>query len=150
MFSAKLFAGGWVFRFFFLILFFSVSVSASEAGIVIVVNKSVRLNSFSSNFARQIFGMKTRQWPDGAAVKVFVMPDRSEQHLKFSKEILGTFPYRLRSAWDRQVYSGTGQAPYEVISEDEMLELVSQTPGAIGYLPRKSANSADLHVVEIR
>jgi hypothetical protein len=40
----------------------------------------------------------------------------------------------MRSAWDRLVYSGTGQAPLEVSSEEEMRAKIASTPGAIGYL----------------
>ena len=38
------------------------------------------------------------------------------------------------SAWDRLVFSGTGQAPDTVTSTEEMLARVASTPGAIGYL----------------
>ena len=44
------------------------------------------------------------------------------------------FPYQLRSAWDRLVFSGIGQAPIRVNSVEEMLDRVANTPGAIGYL----------------
>jgi ABC-type phosphate transport system substrate-binding protein len=44
------------------------------------------------------------------------------------------FPHQLRRAWDRLVYSGTGQAPVMVESEEEMREKVAASPGAIGYL----------------
>jgi hypothetical protein len=46
---------------------------------------------------------------------------------------LQLFPYQLRRAWDRQLFSGTGQAPTVVADEQEMLRRVAATPGAIGY-----------------
>ncbi|MGH8474048.1 MAG: hypothetical protein ACREVJ_16730, partial [Gammaproteobacteria bacterium] len=79
-------------------------------------------------------------------------------HVMFCKQILGVFPHQYRSAWDRLVYSGTGQAPLEVASEEEMRARVAGTrgeapvvvgseeemrtrvagtSGAIGYLSRK-------------
>ncbi len=56
-------------------------------------------------------------------------------HAEFTKKILDTFPYQLRRAWDRLVFSGTGQAPTEVESIDEMYKRIVSTPGGIGYLP---------------
>ncbi|KZY30063.1 hypothetical protein A3749_02120 [Oleiphilus sp. HI0078] len=41
---------------------------------------------------------------------------------------------QLESIWYRQVYTGTGQAPISLESESEMIERVSMTPGAIGYI----------------
>jgi hypothetical protein len=64
------------------------------------------------------------------------MPDDSPLHAAFSKEKLHVFPYQLRSAWDRLVFSGMGQAPDTVASPEEMLARVASTPGAIGYLPK--------------
>jgi hypothetical protein len=77
--------------------------------------------------------LRVTVWPDGQPVRVFVLPDRAELHDQFVRERLGTYPYVLRSVWDRKVYTGVGLAPVEVRSEAEMAKRVSSTPGAIGY-----------------
>lgn len=84
--------------------------------------------------------MRLRKWPDGQVIKVFVLKDDAPHHIEFSKSILHIFPYQLRRAWDRQVYSGTGQSPNKVKSIEEMWEKLSKTPGAIGYLPIEQNN----------
>jgi len=53
----------------------------------------------------------------------------------FCKNALGIFSHRLRKTWDRLVFTGTGQAPIEVNSIEEMRSKVMNTPGAIGYAP---------------
>ncbi|MXS84364.1 hypothetical protein ABO04_00155 [Nitrosomonas sp. HPC101] len=65
-----------------------------------------------------------------------MLPDDAPLHSIFSKKKLNLFPYQLRSAWDRLVYSGTGQAPFVVHSEEEMHTKIATTPGSIGYLSR--------------
>ena len=82
---------------------------------------------------RAIFMMRTRLWPDGAPVRVFVLSDTSEIHDQFCRENLGTYPYVLRGIWDRMVYTGTGLAPVTLNSQEELIEKVRSTPGAIGY-----------------
>lgn len=83
---------------------------------------------------RALFTMRLRKWEDGTQVRVFVLPDSHPAHRDFAKRSLGVFSHQLRRAWDRRVFSGTGQAPTEVKNEQEMMERVSRTPGAVGYV----------------
>jgi len=88
----------------------------------------------SKNKLRAIFAMRTAHWADGSPIHVFVLEDDNTLHATFCKDILGMYPYQLRRIWDRQVFSGTGVAPITVKTEQEMVERVSQTHGAIGYI----------------
>jgi ABC-type phosphate transport system substrate-binding protein len=115
----------------------------------IVTNPGVNETTLSKSSLRAIFGMRLHTWPDGTAVRVFVMPDDAPLHAAFSKEKLNVFPYQLRSAWDRLVFSGTGQAPGIVTSPEEMLAKIASTPGAIGYLT-KSKTDGRVNVLEIK
>jgi ABC-type phosphate transport system substrate-binding protein len=115
----------------------------------IVTNPGVNEKTLSKSSLRAIFGMRLHTWPDGTAVRVFVMPDDAPLHAAFSKEKLNVFPYQLRSAWDRLVFSGTGQAPGTVTSPEEMLAKIASTPGAIGYL-NKSMTDGRVNVLQIK
>lgn len=115
----------------------------------IVTNPSVVEKTISKSSLRAIFGMRLHAWPDGTAIRVFVLPDDSPLHIAFSKEKLNVFPYQLRLAWDRLVFSGTGQAPDTVNSPEEMLAKVAGTPGAIGYL-YKSKMDGRVNVLQIK
>lgn len=115
----------------------------------IVAHPGVNEKTVSKSSLRAIFGMRLHSWPDGTAIRVFVMPDDAPLHIAFSKEKLNVFPYQLRAAWDRLVFSGTGQAPETVASPDEMLAKVASTPGAIGYLT-KSRMDGRVHVLQIK
>jgi ABC-type phosphate transport system substrate-binding protein len=106
----------------------------------VIANRDVATRSLSLSQARAIFGMRQPQWPDGKAVRVFVLADLNPVHAAFCKENLNLFPYQLRQSWDRLVYSGIGQAPTEVGSEDEMIVQVASTPGAIGYVRKVIRN----------
>ncbi len=83
---------------------------------------------------RDIFLMRVTRWLNGERIRVFVLPDAHPLHVRFAKEILGVFPYQLRAAWDRMVYSGTGVPPTVVESPEELRRRIDETPGAIGYL----------------
>jgi len=51
---------------------------------------------------RATFSVRQTKWPDGTPLRVFVLPDRHALHIRFTKEVLGGYPYQLRSTWDRK------------------------------------------------
>lgn len=91
----------------------------------------------TTEMVREIFFMRLNSWPDGSPIHVFVLPDNHPLHARFAKEILGVYPFQLRSAWDRLVFSGTGVSPTTVESVEEMRARVDSTPGSIGYTDKK-------------
>lgn len=115
----------------------------------IVANSGVSEKILTVNSLRSIFSMRLKTWPDGTKIRVFVLSDEDELHQIFSKEKLNVFPYQLRSTWDRLVFSGTGQAPTKVNSNEEMLAKIASTPGAIGYLWKANINE-NVNVLEIK
>lgn len=98
---------------------------------------------------RALFTMRVRQWPDGTAARVFVLPDNAATHDRFCREILGTYPYVLRNTWDRGVFTGTGFAPERVGSEAEMLDKVRRTRGAIGYVDRRPSSWLPVYLTSV-
>jgi len=120
-----------------IVLVFFASMAPAENLPVVVVNATISPPPLlSRNALGAIFGMRLRKWNDGSPIRVFVLPDDNPIHISFSKYVLKVFPYQLRSAWDRLVFSGTGEEPIKVKSEQQMLTIVGSTPGAIGYLSR--------------
>lgn len=112
-------------------------VPAGAEDVVVGVHISpVEKASFSRSALQAVFGMRLHTWPDGSAITVFVLPDNHPAHIAFCKQVLHVFPHEMRSAWDRLVFSGTGQAPLEVESEEAMRAKIAGTPGAIGYLSK--------------
>lgn len=101
---------------------------------VLIANSALSGRDLSRNEARLFFTMRLQYWGDNQPLQVFVLPDNNPEHQHFAKTVLGLFPYQLRTVWDRQLFTGTGQAPVTVGNEQEMLQRVASTPGAIGYL----------------
>lgn len=130
-------------RYFFIPVFLLIMtpyrcVDAAE----IVVHPGVAQNAISLHTARLLFTMRLLRWPDGAKVRVFVLPDEHPLHRDFSKRSLDLYPRQLRRVWDRHLFSGSGAVPLEVDTVEEMLGRVARTPGAIGYVPDGFATKA--------
>ena len=127
-------------------VFWSWTLTAQE----LIVNDAVSSRPISRNEARLYFTMRLPLWGDSVVpVKVFVLPDDHPLHRQFVKSVLGLFPYQLRQVWDRQIFSGTGQAPTTVATEQEMAERVAATPGGIGYAA-VGASYPRVRILEVR
>jgi hypothetical protein len=132
--------------------------AGADSPVALIANPDVQLRSsegagepayLSPNSLRAVFGMRLRTWPDGRPIRVFVLEDDHPVHKRFTKAFLSIFPYQLRRLWDRSVYSGTGQAPNQVGSQEEMRAVVAKTPGAIGYVEADEVDES-VHVLEVQ
>ncbi len=108
--------------------------------LVPVVNQQLKQDSITRQGLSAIFKMRLHRWKDGTPVTVFVLADDNPLHKAFCKTILNVFPHQMRRTWDRMVFSGSGQAPIQLTDKKEMIERLSSTPGAIGYLPTNDLN----------
>ncbi|CAM5209658.1 hypothetical protein [Alishewanella longhuensis] len=114
----------------------------------VVAHVSVSEQQLSTSQLRAIFTMRQTRWADGQPIQVFVLQSADDQHIRFSRSYLKMFPYQLDAIWDRQRFSGIGSFPVQVQSEEEMLAVLQQTPGAIGYLAAEIRSPA-LRVVVV-
>ncbi|RTQ99933.1 hypothetical protein EKG36_16820 [Halomonas nitroreducens] len=110
---------------------------AQDRDVLLVANADVETHHLTRDTTRAIFAMRQRTWPDGQAARVFVLPNSHPVHARFVKERLSVYPHQLQLAWDRVVFSGTGQAPNRVRTQEGMLEQIASTSGALGYLERE-------------
>lgn len=132
-----------------LCFFVCASAFGTAIGDTLITHPSVDVQSLSQNEARLFVSMRLNQWPNGERLRVFVLPDNHPLHERVVKGILGLYPYQLRRAWDRQLFSGTGQAPVVVSTESELIDRVAKTPGALGYAESGSLNPS-VRAVEVR
>lgn len=128
---------------------FFLLASGAVADQLLIAHPAVDARDLSLNTTRLIFSMQLSQWPDGTPVRVYVLPDDNSLHRSFTKDLLSLYPRQLRRVWDRQLYSGTGQAPENVAGEAEMRHMVATTPGAVGYLSSEMIDDT-VQVLRIR
>lgn len=124
---------------------FSLPVQPQE----VIVHADVPRRTLSQNEARLLFTLRLRQWAEDRSVQVFVLADDNPLHIAFVKDVLALFPYQLRRVWDRQIFSGTGQGPIAVADEQEMIQRVATTPGAIGYV-QSAVQDPRVRILEVR
>lgn len=117
-----------------LLTFIATSAHADSNSVTVLAHNNVNITELTSAQLRKIFSMRQTVWPDGQPITVFVLPSQHPAHHSLCKDILKMFPYQIERIWNKLAYSGLGEKPIEVISEQQMLEKLATTPGAIGYV----------------
>ncbi len=127
----------------FILCFSALNVQAGA----VIVSSDVNLDGVSRQSLLSVFSMRLSYWQDGSPVEVYVFADDDPAHLRFTKRYLGVFPYQLRNVWDRAVFTGSGDAPNQVRSSKDMLEKISTSKGAIGYIEQDLTGTENVRVV---
>ena len=118
--------------FIFILAFLAPALSLAS-DVVIITNVSVPVSTLSAKDVKQIFlGSKTA-WDNGDKI-VFVVQDRTDASDTFLKTYVKKSSSQYNNYWKKQVFTGKGKAPQSFSSDQELVQFVSETAGAIGYV----------------
>ncbi len=113
-----------------LILFLSIKLNAQVA---VIANKSVPIEKASKSQLLDYYSGDIKFWGDKKPIVVFDLKPKTEIKDIFY-EYIAKNTARMKSIWMKKLLMGEGDPPYAVDSEDEMLQKVQSTPGAIGFV----------------
>jgi len=117
-----------------LIIFLMLAATGSvQAGVAIIANDSVPIDSISKDVLLDLYTGDVRKWKDGHTVVVMDLKERGQLRDLFYS-YLGKTPSRMKSIWLRKMLAGESDPPEALASEEEMLEKVRRTTGAIGFI----------------
>lgn len=112
-------------------LLLSVAVSAELA---IVVNRDGELKKLSKSHIKRIY---LGRLPKLGTIKIVPinLPLQSEEGKAFLKEYVGMSPTAYKEYWVTKQIKGEGTAPMVQRTSDNVKAMISQIPGAVGYVP---------------
>jgi ABC-type phosphate transport system substrate-binding protein len=116
-----------------------VSAHAASAELIVIANEDVAASELDSGTLQAIFLGKKTQWENGASI-VPVNLKKGSTHQEFLKVIVRRTPAQYRSFWKRAIFTGTGMPPKSFATEEEVVNFVSASPGAIGYIDSSTAH----------
>lgn len=116
-----------------LLMLFAINCKADEKGIVIVANPSVLVSEISRGDIRRIYFGKMKKWPNGMRIKAAQIKNGVLPEI-FSSELMRKRLKKYKLYWKRVIAAGTGIPPRSFGSQEEMLEYIKSTEGAIGYI----------------
>ncbi len=128
-----------------------VSSLAQDENPILIANTAVPDRPFSKTEVQNIFLGKVTKI-DGAKI-TFVILKSGDVHTAFLAAYLSRTPAQYTQYWKKLVFSGKGRSPKAIETEDELMEYIAQTAGAIGYIGTATAEtltSDDIRPVTIQ
>ncbi len=115
------------------ILFLFSWAEASFSQVAVIAHKSVPIDKIKKSELLDFYTGDIKKWINGDKVIVNDLKPKGEVKKIFYK-FLGKTPSRMKSIWLKNMLSGEGDPPEALKSEEEMLQKIAATPGAIGFL----------------
>jgi ABC-type phosphate transport system substrate-binding protein len=122
---------------------------ADSPGFKVVVNPANPVLTLTREEVARIFLKKITAWPDGGSVTAVDQPRTSATRAAFSTVIIGKPADAVAAYWQTLVSSGRVTPPVVRHSDDDVLEFVRKTPGAVGYVAA-DVSLAGVRVLSIR
>ncbi len=103
------------------------------AQVAVIANKNVPMDSLSKTQLLDYYSCELKQWSKGVPVAVVDLKLASETKEAFYR-FLGMTASRMKSLWLKKMLMGENAEPLAVKTEEEMLQKVASTSGALGFV----------------
>ena len=104
-----------------------------KSTVVVIVNKDVAETTMTQKDIEAIFLGKKTKWDNKAKITILTLKS-GDVHTAFVTDYVNSTAAKFKSHWKKQVFTGKADAPDDFKTEKEMIEKVSKTKGAIGYV----------------
>lgn len=129
-------------------LFVFVCATVNSAQVSVIANKSFKSDRINLSTLKDIYNLDTQSL-NGEKVKLFdFSPDNSIKSNFYSA--INANPAEIKKVWLKAKLTGGGNPPVNVSSEDEMINKVSSTDGAIGFVSSSKVNDKVKVLLEIK
>lgn len=120
----------------------------AQAELLVIANKSVTQSTLSGQDMKDIFLGNKQYWNDKSKISVAALSEGDTAKAFFSK-YLGMSPKQYDGLWDEKLYTGGKLSPRLFKNAKQLVDFITQTSGAIGFVDSSSAPK-DVIVVEIK
>lgn len=121
---------------------------AQQGSFKVVVNPEVDTDSVSKKDLLRLYLKRTKAWPTGQAAVPVDQVATSPVRTAFSQEVIGKNVSTVKSYWNGQIFAGKPGPPRTLSSDQEVLDFVRSTPGAVGYVSA-SAPTSGVKVLDV-
>lgn len=106
----------------------------AAAEMAVIVNKDNPLTAISTTEIEMIYLGKKKLFEDGVAAVPVDLPAESPVRQEFFATVLGKDGESYRLYWVRMIFSGKGQPPVTLKSEEEAVRFVAGNKGGIAFV----------------
>ncbi len=121
----------------------------TQESISVVVNEQIDTKKIDIERLKAMYTLNSQNWDDGNRIRLADYKGDNYLRIQFYV-VLGLTPGKIKKIWLKAQFTGKSIPPKVVNSISEMIEVVTDYPGTVGYLP-SSRVTADMNVLfEIR
>lgn len=118
---------------FVLVVVLFIPILCLSADVVVIANPQVSTSVLNKKDIANIFLGRKTIWDDRTKIVVFLQKD-SDIHQTFLNEYIDKSPRQFSQHWKKMIFTGKASALRVLDSNQEMIKIVEQTKGAIGYI----------------
>jgi ABC-type phosphate transport system substrate-binding protein len=135
---------------FVLIAALALAAAPSPASIAyrVIVHHEVKGARITRGTLSSIFLKQVPRWGDGSPIFPIDQSVRSDVRRTFSGEVLNQGVAEVQLYWQRKMVNGVVPPPVKT-SDEDVVNYVSSTPGAIGYVSASVAIPDSVKAVEL-
>lgn len=111
------------------------------ADVAVVVHPANTTAMETSEIAKLYLG-RSKSFADGTAAIPLALSESSAATPIFNEKILNKTGSQMKAYWSKLVFTGKGTPPQELLTDKEVIDLVSQNPNMIGYIKKESVTAA--------
>jgi ABC-type phosphate transport system substrate-binding protein len=130
-----------------LVITILIFINNINAQVAVIAYKSAPNSEISSSQLLDFYTGDVRYWSNDDPVVVFDLEPKGEIKKAFYN-FLGKSTSRMKSIWMKRMLSGEGDPPEALPSEEELLQKVAETKGAVGFISSNKV-SDDVKVLAI-
>jgi len=101
---------------------------------IVVIGNDLGLSSLSESMLKNCFKGKYNNWPNKKAVVIALPSSKHKKVELYSSLLYNKSFYSVKKYWYSLVFQGRNDPPYFFGSDEEIIEFVKSTPGAIGIV----------------
>ncbi len=119
-----------------------------HADVLVISNKDVADEALTTKDVQEIFLGKKSRWKDSTKIQ-FVTIKNQEIHKAFLKSYVKKSEKQYKNYWRNMVFTGRGIPPKRFKSTRELVEYVSKTEGAVGYID-SNTTAVNVKVIDVK
>ena len=122
-------------------LYYSFPEIARADDLIVIGNRSIPVSGLSPVDIQNIYLGKKKVWDNGMKVEVATLGECATTD-RFLTEYVKKNSNTFNNYWKKQVFTGGGKPPVSFEREKDLVDYVSKTKGAVGYLSSQSSTES--------
>jgi ABC-type phosphate transport system substrate-binding protein len=123
--------------------------NAAQPPYRVVVNSANPVSSMSAEEVSRLFLKRDTTWAHGVPVEAVDLVAGSTIREAFSQDVHNRDVAAIKNYWQRMIFSGRAVPPPEKATDEEVLEFVRSSQGAVGYVSASTAIGNGVKTIEI-